>query len=66
MQTVRNRILELLKQDGQASVGALAERLDMAPISVRYHLDILLSDNLITVTKAKDAERSVVHRRSTH
>ncbi|MCZ0938841.1 MAG: helix-turn-helix domain-containing protein [Caldilineaceae bacterium] len=53
MQTVRNRILEILKQDGQASVGALAERLDMAPISVRYHLDILLSDNLITVTKAK-------------
>ena len=53
MQTVRSRILEILKQDGQASVGALAERLDLAPISVRYHLDILLSDNLITVSKAK-------------
>ncbi len=53
MQTVRNRILEILKQDGQASVGALADQLDMAPISVRYHLDILLSDNLITVSKDK-------------
>ena len=53
MQTVRSRILEILKQDGQTSVGALAERLDLAPISVRYHLDILLSDNLITVSKAK-------------
>lgn len=58
MQTVRSRILEILKQDGQASVGALAERLDMAPISVRYHLDILLADNLIAVTKAK-GRRSV-------
>ena len=58
MQTVRNRILEILKQDGQASVGALADCLDMAPISVRYHLDILLADNLITVSKAK-GRRSV-------
>ena len=53
MQTVRNRILEILKQEGQASVGVLADRLDMAPISVRYHLDILLSDNLIMVSKDK-------------
>ncbi|MDE0633087.1 MAG: helix-turn-helix domain-containing protein [Caldilineaceae bacterium] len=58
MQTVRSRILEILKQDGQASVGALAERLEMAPISVRYHLDILLADNLIAVSKAK-GRRSV-------
>ena len=53
MQDIRSRILEILKQEGQASVGALAERLDMAPISVRYHLDILLADNLIAVSKAK-------------
>jgi predicted ArsR family transcriptional regulator len=53
VQTIRSRILEILKQEGQASVGALAEQLDMAPISVRYHLDILLADNLIAVSKAK-------------
>jgi len=53
VQTIRSRILEILKQEGQASVGALAEHLEMAPISVRYHLDILLSDNLIAVSKAK-------------
>ena len=57
MQSVRNRILEILKQDGQASVGALAERLELAPVSVRYHLDILLSDNLITVSKARERRR---------
>lgn len=53
MQTIRSRILEILKQEGQASVGALAEHLEMAPISVRYHLDILLADNLIAVSKAE-------------
>lgn len=53
MQTIRSRILEILKQEGQASVGALAEHLELAPISVRYHLDILLADNLIAVSKAK-------------
>lgn len=57
MQTVRSRILEILKQDGQASVGVLAEHLDLAPISVRYHLDILLSDNLITVSKDKERRK---------
>lgn len=57
VQTVRNRILDILKQNGQASVGALAERLDLAPISVRYHLDILLSDNLITVSQAEGRRR---------
>ena len=53
MQTIRSRILEILKRDGQASVSALAESLDMAAISVRYHLDILLADKLIAVSKAK-------------
>ena len=57
VQTVRSRILDILKQSGQASVGALAERLDLAPISVRYHLDILLSDNLITVSQAEGRRR---------
>ena len=57
MQTVRSRILDILKQSGQATVGALAERLDLAPISVRYHLDILLSDNLITVSQAEARRR---------
>jgi len=53
VQTVRSRILEILKQDGEAPVGVLAERLEMAPISVRYHLDILLGDELIEVSKSK-------------
>jgi predicted ArsR family transcriptional regulator len=46
---VRKHILEILKESGGATVAELAERLDMAPVSVRHHLDILQGDNLIKV-----------------
>ncbi len=53
MQTVRGRILEILKQRGQATVAELAGRLGMAPVSVRYHLDILQGDDLIVASKVR-------------
>lgn len=46
---VRKHILEILKESGGATVAELAERLDMAPVSVRHHLDILQGDNLICI-----------------
>ncbi len=46
---VRKHILEILKETGGATVAELAERLDMAPVSVRHHLDILQGDNLIRI-----------------
>lgn len=49
MHAVRRHILEILKESGGATVAELAERLDMAPVSVRHHLDILQGDNLIKV-----------------
>ncbi len=49
MHAVRKHILEILKESGGATVAELAERLDMAPVSVRHHLDILQGDNLIKV-----------------
>lgn len=50
---VRKRILEILKRRKQATVGELARQLEMAPVSVRYHLDILQGDNLIEVGKVQ-------------
>lgn len=47
MHPVRQRILEILKQRQEATVAELAEALDMAPVSVRYHLDVLQADDLI-------------------
>lgn len=49
MHAVRKHILEILKELGGATVAELAERLDMAPVSVRHHLDILQGDNLIKI-----------------
>ena len=52
MHTVRKNILEILKeQRAGATVAELAERLEMAPVSVRHHLDILQGDNLICVER---------------
>ncbi|MBX3015476.1 MAG: ArsR family transcriptional regulator [Caldilineaceae bacterium] len=52
MHAVRKNILEILKeQRSGATVAELAERLEMAPVSVRHHLDILQGDNLICVER---------------
>jgi predicted ArsR family transcriptional regulator len=48
---VRKHILELLKERDGATVAELAESLNMAPVSVRHHLDILQGDNLISVDR---------------
>ena len=47
MQTVRNHIVEILKENGTATVAELAERLGMAQVSVRHHLDILVGEDLV-------------------
>lgn len=52
MHAVRKRILEILKeQTSGATVAELAELLEMAPVSVRHHLDILQGDDLICVDR---------------
>jgi len=48
---VRKHILEILKERNGATVAELAECLEMAPVSVRHHLDILQGDNLICVER---------------
>jgi predicted ArsR family transcriptional regulator len=53
VQAVRKRILEILKRRSSATVNELAQELDMAPVSVRYHLDILQGDNLIQVDRVR-------------
>ena len=50
---VRKHILEILKETGGATVAELADRLEMAPVSVRHHLDILQGDNLICIGRVE-------------
>ena len=53
MHPVRQKILEYLKRHGQATVTELAEHLDMAPVSVRHHLDLLIGDNLVEASRVR-------------
>lgn len=50
MQSVRRRITEILKEEGSATVAELAAELGMAQVSVRHHLDILVSEDLVELT----------------
>lgn len=50
MQAVRQRITEILKEQGSATVAELAQLLGMAHVSVRHHLDILVGEDLVTQT----------------
>ncbi|MBL8058990.1 MAG: ArsR family transcriptional regulator [Anaerolineales bacterium] len=47
MQSTRQAILEYLKKNGHATVDDLAGHLALTPVTVRHHLDILRSENLV-------------------
>lgn len=53
MQTTRYRILEIMKEEGDVTVAELARKLEMAPVSVRHHLDVLQSENLICAPRVR-------------
>ncbi len=48
MHDTRQRIIEYLKEKEQATVEELAEVVDLTTMAVRYHLNVLQRDNLIT------------------
>ena len=47
MQPVRQQITQLLKENGTATVAELAQKLSMAQVSVRHHLDIPVGEDLV-------------------
>ena len=53
MQATRKAILEILKEQGQATVDELAERLGLTPMTVRHHLNVLQSQDLVAVTQLR-------------
>lgn len=50
MQTVRRRIIDILKEQGSATVAELAGELKMAQVSIRHHLDILVGEDLVEIS----------------
>jgi predicted ArsR family transcriptional regulator len=47
VQVVRQRIIGIMKSQGSATVAELAADLEMAQVSVRHHLDILIGEDLV-------------------
>lgn len=47
MQTRRQEILIILKSNGEATVDELASNLELTPVTVRHHLDILRAEGLV-------------------
>ncbi len=57
MQVTRQRIIDLLRTLGQASVETLAQRVGLTPMAVRHHLNVLQADDLIEVSHTKRQHR---------
>jgi len=53
MQVTRQRIIDLLRQQGQATVEELAESVGLTQMAVRHHLNVLQMEALIKVSHTK-------------
>jgi len=53
MEGTRDRIVRILQKDGTATVDSLSKALQLAPATIRRHLDILQRDNLVTFTQVR-------------
>lgn len=53
MQVTRQRIIDLLRKQGQATVEELARTVGLTPMAIRHHLNVLLAENLIAVHHTK-------------
>lgn len=52
MQETRQRIVEIIKVRGQATVDELSSELQLTPVTIRHHLEVLRSRGLIAPPKA--------------
>lgn len=52
MQATRERILNILKERGQATVDELSRELELTTVTVRHHIDILRGEGLVAAPHA--------------
>ncbi len=53
MQATRQRILEIMREKGAATVDDLSRQLGLTPVTVRHHLDILRRDGLVAICEVR-------------
>jgi len=57
MQSTRQEILDILKIERTATVEDLAGRLELTPMTIRHHLNVLQAQNLVTATKVRRSQK---------
>lgn len=57
MQSTRQEILDILKEEGQATVEDLAQRLDLTPMTIRHHLNVLQAQSLVEASKVRRSQK---------
>jgi len=57
MQSTRQEILEILKIERTATVEDLAGRLELTPMTIRHHLNVLQAQNLVSATKVRRSQK---------
>jgi predicted ArsR family transcriptional regulator len=57
MQSTRQEILEILKAERQATVEDLAERLELTPMTIRHHLNVLQAQTLVEASKVRRSQK---------
>ncbi len=57
MQSTRQEILEILREERQATVEDLAERLELTPMTIRHHLNVLQAQNLVVAAKVRRSQK---------
>ncbi len=57
MQVTRQRIIDILRTRGQATVDELAKEIGLTSMAVRHHLNVLQADDLIMILRTKQHHR---------
>jgi predicted ArsR family transcriptional regulator len=57
MQSTRQEILEILKEEKQATVDDLAEQLELTPMTIRHHLNVLQAQGLVEASKVRRLQK---------
>ena len=57
MQSTRQEILNILREEKQATVEDLAERLELTPMTIRHHLNVLQAQSLVVANKVRRSKR---------
>jgi predicted ArsR family transcriptional regulator len=57
MQSTRQEILSILREEKQATVEDLARQLELTPMTIRHHLNVLQAQNLVEASKVRRSKR---------